>query len=157
MRHGNLDFAKGKEPQVAVLLCGTNNYAVTQSDGGKVKWDLGIKTPPADVADGIRAVAAEFRRLLPATRVIVLGILPVKDPVKQAKVHETNRILAGYAYPKDEVVFLDVQESFLNADGTLKTDLYTDGTHLTANGYEVLADAIEPVLERLIQAGSAAP
>jgi lysophospholipase L1-like esterase len=89
--------------------------------------------------------------------VIVLSILPVKDPVKQAKVHETNRILAGYAYPKDEVVFLDVQESFLNADGTLKTDLYTDGTHLTANGYEVLADAIEPVLERLIQAGSAAP
>lgn len=150
--HGNLDFAKGHEPKVAVLLCGTNNYGVTQSDGGKVKWDLGIKTPPADVADGIRAIAQEFRRRLPNTRVILLGILPVKDPVKQAKCQETNRILAGHAYPKDEVVFLDAQEKFLNTDGTLKAELYTDGTHLTAKGYEVLADAIEPVIERLIQA-----
>ena len=33
--HGNLDFAKGKEPKVAVLLCGTNNYGVTRSAGEK--------------------------------------------------------------------------------------------------------------------------
>jgi len=38
--HGNLDFAKGQEPKVAVLLCGTNNFVVTQSDGGKVQWDI---------------------------------------------------------------------------------------------------------------------
>jgi lysophospholipase L1-like esterase len=155
VRHGNLDFAKGNEPKVAVLLCGTNNYGVTQSDGGKVKWDLGIKTPPGDVADGIRAIAQEFRKRLPTTRVILLGILPVKDPVKHAKCQETNRILAGYDYPKDEVVFLDAQEKFLNADGMLNSGLYTDGTHLSAKGYEVLADAIEPMIERLIEAAPA--
>ncbi len=77
----------------------------------------------------------------------------MKDPVKQAKCQDTNRILAGYAYPEDEVVFLDVQERFITADGTLESELHTDGTHLTAKGYEVLADAIEPVIERLIQAG----
>lgn len=33
--HGNLDFAAGKHPKVAVLLCGVNNFMVTQSDGGK--------------------------------------------------------------------------------------------------------------------------
>jgi hypothetical protein len=29
--------------------------------------------------------------------------------------------------------------------------------HLTAKGYEVLADAIEPVIERLIEAGPTGP
>lgn len=53
---GNLDFAEGQPPRVAVLLCGTNNYAVLQSDGGKVKWDLGMKAPPAEVTDGIRCI-----------------------------------------------------------------------------------------------------
>jgi len=55
--HGNLDFPEGQAPAVAVLLCGTNNYVVTQSDGGNVKWDLGMDTPPGEVADGIRAIA----------------------------------------------------------------------------------------------------
>lgn len=151
--NGNLDFPKGEAPAVAVLLCGTNNYGVTQSDGGRVKWDLGIDTPPSEVADGVRAIAQTFRKKLPRTRVIVLAILPVKQQAKWAKVQETNRILAGYDYPKDEVVYLDLQDHFINADGKLKPGLFTDGTHLTTEGYEALADAIQPIIERLIQAG----
>jgi lysophospholipase L1-like esterase len=155
--HGNLAFAQGQAPRVAVLLCGTNNYSVTQSDSGKVKWDLGLDTPPQEVADGIRAIAQKFRCRLPITRVIVLGILPVKNQEKWKKCQETNRILAGYEYPKDKVVFLDTQDRFTNPDGTLKADFYTDGTHLTTKGYEVLADALEPVIDRLIEAGPVAP
>lgn len=151
--HGNLDFAKGQEPRVAVLLCGTNNYGVTQSDGGKVKWDLGMKTDPREVADGVRAIAQVFRKKLPGTRVIVLAILPVKQEAKWVKVQETNRILATYAYPKDEVVFLDLQDRFTNADGQLKPGLFTDGTHLTTDGYQVMADAIQPEIDRLIKLG----
>lgn len=151
--NGNLDFAKGKEPRVAVLLCGTNNYVVKQSDGGKVKWDLGMHAPPNEVADGVRAVAQAFREKLPGTRVIVVGILPVKQAAKWVKCQETNRILAGYNYPKDEVVFLDLQDRLINPDGSLKSDLYTDGTHLTTKGYAVMADALEPEIERLIKAG----
>lgn len=151
--NGNLDFPKGQAPSVAVLLCGTNNYVVKQSAGGKETWALGIDTPPGEVADGVRAVAQAFRQKLPTTRLIVLGILPVKDPTKWAKCRETNRILASYQYPKDEVVFLDLEQRFLNPDGTLKAELFTDGTHLTPAGYEVMADAIAPSIEKLIQLG----
>ncbi len=151
--HGNLDFAKGQEPAVAVLLCGTNNYVVKQSDGGKVKWDLGIDTPPSEVAGGVRAVAQVFRRRLPSTRVIMLGILPVKNADKWIKCRETNRINAGHSYPDGEVVFLDLEDHFLNADGSLKSELFVDGTHLTTKGYAVLADSLEPVIQRLIKAG----
>lgn len=151
--HGNLDFAAGNEPRVAVMLCGTNNYVVEQSAGGEVRWDLGPDTPPAEVADGVRAIAQEFRRRLPTTRVIVLGILPVKQAAKWGKCQQTNRMLAGYDYPKDEVVFLDLQQHFLDANGLPKAGLYTDGTHLTTAGYTVLADAIVPTIERLMAAG----
>lgn len=153
VQNGNLDFAKAQAPRVAVLLCGTNNYGVTQSDGGKVKWDLGIDTPPEEVAHGVRAVAQAFRNKLPTTRVIVLGILPVKQQVKWAKCQQTNATLAGYAYPEDEVVFLDLEDHFTNEDGSLKSELYTDGTHLTAEGYRVMADAIQPEIDRLIGLG----
>jgi lysophospholipase L1-like esterase len=151
--HGNLDFAPGQEPRVAVLLCGTNNYVVTQSDGGKVKWDLGIDTPPRDVAHGVRAVAQEFRRRLPNTRVILLGILPVKSQAKWIKCKETNWINASYRYPIDEVVFLDLQDHFLNADGSLKADLFVDGTHLSLSGYAVLAGELAPMIGRLMKLG----
>jgi len=150
---GNLDFAQDQSPRVAVLLCGTNNFAVKQSDGGKEKWDLGIEAPAAEVADGVRAIAQVFRRKLPATRVIVLGILPVKDKVKWGKCRETNRILASYDYPKDEVVFMDLQDRFLNGEGSIKPELFKDGTHLTPAGYEVLADVLVPQIERLIKMG----
>jgi len=153
VNHGNLDFPKGQQPRVAVLLCGTNNYVVKQSDGGKVKWDLGIDAPPGEVADGVRAIAQAFCKKSPATRVIVLGILPVKQQVKWAKCQETNRTLAGYSYPKDEVVFLDLQDRFLGEDGKLKLGLFTDGTHLSMKGYEVFADAIQPEIDRLIALG----
>lgn len=145
--HGNLDFPEGRAPEVAVLLCGTNNYTVTQSDEGRVKWDLGIDTPPEEVAHGVRAIAQEFRRRLPDTKVILLGILPVKNPEKWAKCRETNRILAGISYPPGEVTFLDLEDRFMNADGSLKEELYTDGTHLTPAGYAVLADALVPLIE----------
>lgn len=151
--HGNLDFPAGKEPKVAVLLCGTNNYVVTKSARGHVQWDLGIDTPPREVADGIRAVAQEFRRQLPTTRVIVLGILPVKNAAKWKKCQATNRILSQYRYPPNEVVFMDLAERFTNKEGTLKGDLFTDGTHLTTKGYQVMADAIAPVIARLVKLG----
>jgi lysophospholipase L1-like esterase len=151
--NGNLDFPRGQAPRVAVLLCGTNNYVVTQSAGGKVMWDLGMKTPPREVADGIRAIAQAFRRKLPKTRVIVLGILPVKNEPKWAKCAETNKILASYRYPKDEVVFLDLQDRFLNAGGTIRPKLFTDGTHLTPAGYAIMAGELAPEIERLINLG----
>lgn len=150
---GNLDFAKDRTPRVAVLLCGTNNYVVGQSDGGRVKWNLGMETPPEEVADGVRAVAQAFRRKLPSTRVIVLGILPVKNREKWAKCRETNRILASCQYPGDEVVFMDLEDLYLNAEGTIKPELFVEGTHLTAKGYAVMADALAPEIERLIRMG----
>ena len=87
----------------------------------------------------------------------VLGILPVKHEKKWVKCQETNRILAGYDYSADEVVFMDLQDRFLGEDGKLKPGLFTDGTHLTTEGYRVMADAVVPEIDRLIALGPIEP
>jgi acyl-CoA thioesterase-1 len=150
--HGNLDFPVGKQPKVAVLLCGTNNFVVTQSAGGKVRWDLGAACPTQEVAAGSRAIAQAFRRRLPQTRVIMLGILPVSDGTKWAKCQQVNAFNAALACNKDEVVFLDLQDKFLKSDGTIDKRLYTDGTHLTSEGYCVWAKSIDPVVSAMMNA-----
>jgi len=150
--HGNLDFPKGRQPKVAVLLCGINNFGVTQSAGGAVKWDLGINCPPADVANGQRAIAQEFRRRLPETRLIMMAILPVANKVKWAKCQQVNAINAAMERDENEVAFVNLQDKFLLPDGSINKQLYTDGTHLTAKGYQVWAKGIEPLVLKFMNA-----
>lgn len=149
--HGNLNFPKGKHPQVAVLLCGTNNFAVTKSAGGKVKWDLGANCPPEDVAHGVRAIAQEFRRRLPKTRLIIMGILPVANEAKRKKCRQVNEHLANIHFEKDEVVYVDLWHKYMSPGGSLNKDLFTDGTHLTEKGYRVWAAGIKSVLAESIR------
>ena len=155
--HGNLNFPEGCEPKVAVLLCGTNNFVVTQSAGGRVKWDLGVACPPEEVAHGARAIAQVFRRRLPRTRVIMMGILPVSNRTKWAKCRQTNAVNAAFTYNEDEVVYLDLQDTFLQSDETINADLFSDGTHLTPAGYRVWAESLDPVVSRMMEAAPLNP
>ncbi|MFT5409811.1 MAG: acyl-CoA thioesterase-1 [Verrucomicrobiales bacterium] len=157
LTHGNLDFPAGQQPKVAVLLCGTNNFVVKQSDGGKVRWDLGADCPPQDVAAGARAIAQVFRRRLPQTRVIMMGILPVSNQTKWHKCQQVNAINAALSDDNDALVYLDLQDKFLQPDGSIEKRLFTDGTHLTAEGYRVWAESIDPVVSKMMKAGALEP
>jgi len=149
--HGNLDFPKGQEPKVAVLLCGINNFVVTQSAGGKVKWALGPTCPPEDVANGARAVAQVFRRRLPRTRVIMMGILPVSPENRWAKVRQANAVNAALACNNNEVFYLDLMDKFLQPDGSINGKLFADNTHPNAAGYRVWAQSLEPILSEMLK------
>ena len=149
---GNLDFGDGQGPKVAVLLCGTNNFVVNQSAGGEVRWDLGADCPPEDVASGVRAIAQVFRRRLPRTRVIMMGILPVSNEAKWAKCRQVNAINAATVCDPNEVAFIDVSDRFLRPDGSIDPQLFTDGTHLTAEGYRVWARSIRPLVSAMMKA-----
>ncbi|MFT5906731.1 MAG: lysophospholipase L1-like esterase [Cryomorphaceae bacterium] len=140
-----------------MLLCGTNNFGVNQSDGGKVRCDLGAHCPPKDVAAGIRAIAQVFRRQLPQTIVIMMGILPVAQKTKWARCQLVNAINAALAYNGDEVVFMDVRDKFLLPDGTIDKLLFTDSTHLTPVGYKVWAKSIDPIISKMTKAPSLDP
>ncbi len=154
---GNLDFPADRQPKVAVLLCGINNFGVTKSAGGKEEWDLGTNCPPQDIADGQRAIAQVFRRRLPQTRLIMLGLLPVADRAKWEKCQKVNAIQAAVTRDSDEVGFIDLQDKFLLPDGTINKSLFTDGLHLTAEGYQTWAQGIAPKLDELLKAPPLTP
>lgn len=149
---GNLDFADGQHPKVAVLLCGINNLGVSQSAGGKEQWGLGAHCPPADIANGIRAISQVFRRRLPETRLIMMATLPVSDDDKRATCRQASAINAALIRNDNEVAFVDLQDKFLLPDGSLNKLLFTDGTHLTPEGYRVWAKGIEPLVLKFMEA-----
>lgn len=138
--------ASGISPKVAVVLIGANNL-------GRLRWSA------EDTLAGIDRIVAELRHRLPATRILLLGILPSD---RSAWTTETtlavNRALAA-KYPKGhEVTFLDVGHVFMR-NGRLDRDLFYDPRltppaaplHPTAQAQAMMAEAIEPTLAALLQ------
>ncbi len=154
---GNLEFPAGQQPKVAVLLCGINNFGVTTSAGGKEKWVLGTTCPPQDIADGQRAIAQVFRRRLPQTRLIMMALFPVADRTKWEKCQQVNAIQAAVNRNSDEVAFINLQDSFLLPDGTINKSLFTDGLHLSAEGYQTWAQGLAAKLDEFRKAPPLTP
>lgn len=138
IRNGETD---GIAPKAAVILIGANNL-------GRLHW------PATDTVLGIDTIIADLRRRLPATRIILLGVLPSERSEWVTETTATiNRALAE-KYAHDPVVtFLDAGHVFMK-DGRLNRDLYYDPKlnppdpplHPTAQGQALMAAAMEPVL-----------
>lgn len=125
-------------PKAVVLLIGTNNISAGDS--------------PADIAEAVGAVVGEIRRRLPEARILLLGILPRSElashPVRET-VRSVNNLISKLQ-DASYVTYLDVGDKLLQPDGSLTKEVTKDFTHLTANGYEIFADAIEPTVQRLL-------
>lgn len=136
--HGNID---GIAPKLAVLMIGTNNI---------------LGAPVEDIAQAIEAVVGRLRTKLPATKVLVLGILPRaatngdKEEDVRRMITETNDRIAMLADEK-MVFFFDLGPEFRSKDGTLRKEAFvSDMVHLAPRGYELWAEAIESTVARLM-------
>jgi len=138
--HGELD---GLAPKAAVILIGANNL-------GRLHW------PAADDVAGIEAVVAATHRHLPATKILLLGVLPSDrgDWVR----HTTAAINAALAarYGGGQVPYLtyhDAGKLFMTGD-KVNTALFYDpleappraALHPSPEGQALLAADIEPIL-----------
>ncbi|PAW84415.1 MAG: hypothetical protein B9S33_11785 [Pedosphaera sp. Tous-C6FEB] len=133
LRHGELDGAKAK---VVVMHIGTNNAG---------------KNTPEEIAAGVRALLDEIHQRQPQAHVILMAIFPrgAKPDAMRAKLDTTNRLLAQFASP-GRVTFLDIGAKFLQPDGTIARDIMGDYLHPSAKGYQIWAEAIEPLLVKLL-------
>ena len=130
--HGNID---GISPKLAVLLIGVNN-----SYGGQ----------SADqIAEGIEAIVKKLRAKLPNTKVLLLGIFPCGHFTQNQTSMKNNEIISKLADGKN-VFYLDICSKFLAADGTLGKGIMPDRLHLNAEGYAIWAEAIEPMVAKLM-------
>jgi lysophospholipase L1-like esterase len=134
--HGAVD---GIHPKVAVLMFGTNNTGHRQED-------------PRTTAAGVKRNIDELQKRLPDTKILLLAIFPrgekADDPARQIN-ERINPILASYADGK-KITYLNINQEFLAADGTLSRDIMPDLLHPNAMGYEIWARAMAPTLHKLL-------
>ena len=139
--HGALD---GTSPKVIVLKIGVNNAPLVFANGA----------PAATAAHAIKLCVDNLRMRCPKSQIVLVKILPALDPTKEAgkAVVDINACLDFLKLDQDpQVHILDLWKDFTNADGTLKTELYSDKhLHLGDAGYEAFAARLKPVVDDLI-------
>jgi len=136
LNNGNL---KGISPRVAVVLIGSNN-------------STDPRQTPEMIASGIAAIVSKLRHELPDTRVLLLDIFPRFDysAEMRARTREASR-LASRVADGEMVVSLDIAHLFAGPDGEKIPELLTvDSVHLSAAGYRLWAEAMEPTLRAML-------
>ena len=140
--HGALD---GAAPRVIVLKIGVNNAPLIKANG----------VPVETAAQGIKLCVENLRLRCPQSQIIVVKILPAFDPSKEvgATVKEINVALDALRLDGDtQVRVIDLAADFTHADGSLKSELYSDKyLHLNLAGYEVFADKLKVAVEAALK------
>jgi beta-glucosidase len=141
--HGEVD---GLSPKVVVLMIGTNN--------------IGSNTPE-EIARGVEAIIKRLREKLPKTQILLLGVFPrgasrekdLQSVAVDPRPGEINKLFEKLdAMP--QVTYLDISKSFLDDEGKITRAVMPDFLHLSDEGYRRWAEAMEPVLWNLLEAGT---
>lgn len=141
LQNGEVD---GLKPKVTILLIGINNTP-NEKDGTP-------RNTAPEVVEGVTAVVKEIQKRLPKTKVLLLAVFPYKqkgDPMRD-KVAEINTGISKLA-KKKKVTFLDINQKFIEPDGTLSMEIMPDLLHPNEKGYQIWADGMEPTLAQLMK------
>jgi lysophospholipase L1-like esterase len=148
IENGELNGAK---PKVVVLMLGTNNSAAHTAE---------------EIAAADKKIIEMIRAKIPAAKVLVLAIFPrgarkdaqgriteasVADATKRMEV--INAVNASLAKLDDgkNVRFLDINHVFLGQDQKIPWSIMPDQLHPTAAGYQLWAEAMQPMLTQLLK------
>jgi N-acetylglucosamine-6-sulfatase len=131
------DSLPGKPPKAVLLQVGNNNT------GHKMQ-------SPEEVADAIREIVETLRRLVPESKIVLLGRFPRGQDSNDACRANNNAIndLIRRLDNGNEVVFLDLGHRFLEPDGTISADIMPDSLHLSETGYQLWAEMLKTEFER---------
>ena len=125
----------GIHPKLILLMIGTNNLATNTNE---------------QIAEGIRAIIEQYRKLCPDATILVQGIFPrahdATNPWRE-RIKDINKIISTCADGKS-ILFLDFGGKFLQPDGSLSPEIMPDFLHPGAKGYQIWADAIQPVIDQ---------
>jgi len=128
---------EGAQAKLIVLMIGSNDGACNFSS--------------QDVAAGVGAVVAKLRTKLPQAKVLVMSILPRGDRPKdqQQAFTKINPLIARLADGKD-IFYLDICGKYFGANNLVNPALLGDLVHPTGKGYEIWAEAMEPLFGKLL-------
>ena len=136
LEKGNLNGIK--DAKLGVIMIGTNNTGHLQQ-------------APEETADGVKRVVEMFRKRCPEAKVLLLGVFPRSekpdDPMRRINAGINNII--SKLHDGETVHYLDIGETFLASDGQLGKSVMPDYLHLSKQGYEMWAEAIENHIVKL--------
>lgn len=149
LQHGNFD---GIKPKLVVLMIGTNNTG-HQGRPAAEHGGVAYASSAGQTAEGVKMILDLLGKKLPETKVLLLGIFPrgaTKDDAMRKQNVATNNIISGFADNK-RIYYMDIGSTFLKSDGTLPKEIMPDLLHLSAQGYQMWADAIESKVKELLK------
>ena len=124
--HGELD---GYEAQIVVLLMGTNNLEQNTDD---------------EIIDGINELVRAVRHRQPQAQIYVTGILP--RAWHEPRVAALNQMIQ-IRLLANEATYVDLSAAFLQSDGRIINELFTDGLHPNKEGYQRMAEMLEKAIK----------
>jgi lysophospholipase L1-like esterase len=127
---------KDLTPKVIVLMIGTNNNI----------------DPAADIAAGVHAVLTKLEAMYPAAKIILVSILPNARATQLMA--DANALIRPFA--DDRTVFYFDLAAKMPPVGDSWLGLGPDKLHPDESGYQIWADAMEPLLTRLLRTPPAA-
>lgn len=140
LQNGEIDVVK---PKVIVLMIGTNNSGNASAE---------------EIAKGVKAIVDLMKEKQPQAKILLLAIFPrnatATDPIR-IKLNAANEIIAKLDDGK-QVKYMNINDKFLDKDGTLTREIMADLLHPTLKGYQIWADAIKPQLTEWLGAPAAA-
>jgi lysophospholipase L1-like esterase len=133
LTHGQ---GEGMHPKLVVLMIGANN----------------IRMHADQIEEGVTAVVKAYRKCFPDAVILLQGILPrnekADDPLR-ATARKVNETIAKLDDGK-QVIFIDFGSKFLQPDGSISRDIMPDFLHPSEKGYQIWADAIQPIIDRYL-------
>jgi lysophospholipase L1-like esterase len=135
--NGELDNVN---PKVIVLLAGTNNL------GGEMN-----NAKIADISDGIENLIHVCRQKAPSAAIILTAIFPRNDHMDYLPaINQINANLSAFAKSQG-IYFIDINNKLADADGHLYPGMMNaDHLHPALPAYQIWADALKPVLTKLL-------
>jgi lysophospholipase L1-like esterase len=136
---------EGVHPKVIVILAGTNDVGSQPGDDEKIARILGA----------YRVLIASCREHAPEAKIILTAIFPRNDnPAVLPEIERINGEIAKFA-DGQAIFYLNVNDQLAGPDGTLFEGMTVDKLHLSAQGYQVWADGLRPLVKRFLGPRSA--
>lgn len=125
----------GVQPKIVILMIGVNNIFANMGTD-------------EEISKGIGAILEKIHDKSPATKILLLGLLPLGNPAQTARVKAINSMIAKFAGPS--VRYLDLCDKFQDPQGNLLTEYYSpDKVHLSKTGYQIWGAGMGPVLKEM--------
>lgn len=142
IQNGQLE---NQTPKVLVLEIGTNNVD---------EKNYPTRHTAGQLAGGIEAIVKLIREKTPTTKIIILRCFPGcyggPNPTSHRFILEHASDIVSRIADGKHIFYCDVNHVFLNPDGSINKKMMNDWLHPTPEGALAWANAMEPLLSRLM-------